>query len=529
MAKVALVRVPNTFAAGAITLSAVPPVGLAYLAASLRKKNHDVTVVDSVGEAIEQTYYLGHKNLYANGMTVEQVLEAIPADSKYIGVSFPFSHEWPLDRRVCEAIKDRFPHSVLICGGEHATAMPEFCLRTCKAIDFVVRGEGEETLVDLVNCLEENGSPDRVAGIVLRNKDGETVFTHERSRLLAIDDIPQPAWDLIPLETYLDGGYSFGVNIGRSMPLIATRGCPYECTFCSSPFMWTTKWLARKPVKVIEEMEQYIREYKAQNFDFYDLTAIVRKDWIVEFCHLLIDKKLNITWQLPSGTRSEALDHEVTGLLHESGCRNLSYSPESGSPETLKRIKKKIDPDRILASMRSSIANNINIKANIIVGFPGEKLKNIYESYKFIFKMATIGVNDVGVWTFSAYPGSELFDDLVKEKRMPDFTDEYFASLLSYSDLRNVVSWDEHFSSWQLKYLRLFGLILFYLVSYAARPGRLVENIRNIINHKTQSRLEMIVENALRRHRKKPVGQEKKVPSQKRVPHPGRESVRDIG
>ncbi len=183
----------------------------------------------------------------------------------------------------------------------------------------------------------------------------------------------------------------------------------------------------------------------------------------------------------------------------------------------------------MLASMRWSIANNINIKANIIVGFPGEKWKNIFESYKFICKMAAIGVNDVGVWTFSAYPGSELFDDLVKEKRMPEFTDDYFTSLLSYSDLRNVVSWNENFSSWQLKYIRLFGLILFYLASYAIRPRRFVENIRNIINHKTESRLEMIVERALTRHRKKPAGEEQKVVSQKRELESGRGSVRDIG
>lgn len=501
MAKITLVRIPNVFAAGALTLSAVPPIFLAYLAASLRKNEHNVKVIDSVGQDIENVYYLGMKNLFVNGKSIESILADIPEDSKYIGVSFPFSHEWPVGRKLCEAIKEQFPSSVLIVGGEHVNAMPDFCLKSCPAIDIVVLGEGEETLVDLIGALEKSRPFKEVAGVAFRGLEGETVFTPRRERILAIDDIPQPAWDLIPLETYLSGGYSFGVNIGRTIPIIATRGCPYQCTFCSNPFMWTTQWLARKPELVVQEMEEYIQKYRVQNFDFYDLTAIVKRDWIIQFCNLLIARNLNITWQLPSGTRSEALDREVTGLLYRSGCRNLSYAPESGSPEILKRIKKKIVLEKMLSSMRASVDNKINIKANIIVGFPGERLKNILETYRFIMRMARIGVDDVGVWTFSAYPGSEIFHDLQKETRLPEFNDDYFFSLLSYSDLRNVTSWNEHFSHRELKYLRLLGLILFYTTKYTIRPAKLFRNLRNIMAHKPESRFEMILEKAIYRHK----------------------------
>ena len=102
---ITLVRVPNVFAAGALTLSATPPIFLAYLAASLRRNGYEVRVVDSVGEAIERVYYLGRKNLYANGLRIEEILEVIPEGSRYIGVSFPFSHEWPLAKEVCFSIK----------------------------------------------------------------------------------------------------------------------------------------------------------------------------------------------------------------------------------------------------------------------------------------------------------------------------------------------------------------------------------------------------------------------------------------
>ncbi len=500
MAKVVVVRIPSLFAAGALTLSATPPIGIAYLAASIRAAGHEVQVIDAIGEAIEQVYYFGRKNLYVNGLTREQILDRIPADVEFICVSFPFSHEWPLAKQMCFAIKEHFPKAIIIGGGEHMTAMPEFSLQACPAIDYAVLGEGEETIAELIAVHERGESTANVAGIAFHRNDA-VVKTPRRSRVKTIEDIARPAWDLIPLETYLAGGYSFGVNIGRTIPLMATRGCPYQCTFCSNPSMWTTRWMARPPGDVVDEMEEYIRRYNVQNFDFYDLTAIVRKDWTVQFCNLLLERKLNITWQLPSGTRSEALDDEVTKLLYASGCRNLSYAPESGSPETLKRIKKKIEPGRMLSSMRTSIKNKINIKANMIIGFPGERLKNILESYWFAIRMACVGVDDMSMWVFSAYPGSEIFNDLTKARRMTDFSDDYFTGLLSYSDLNNVVSWNEYFSGKQLKYMRFFGILLFYFVGYLVRPWRLFRSVRNILKHKPQSRMEMIIEKAMNRHR----------------------------
>ena len=105
--------------------------------------------------------------------------------------------------------------------------------------------------------------------------------------------------------------------------------------------MWTTLWNVRDPEDVYNEMKLYVEKYQITNFDFYDLTAIVKKKWIVDFCNLLIKNNLNVIWQLPSGTRSEAIDGEVAPLLKQAGCRNLSYAPESGSPEILKLVKKK--------------------------------------------------------------------------------------------------------------------------------------------------------------------------------------------
>ena len=154
-----------------------------------------------------------------------------------------------------------------------------------------------------------------------------------------------------------------GVDRGRSMPMLATRGCPYQCTFCSSPLMWTTRWTARAPLEVVREMQHYIEKYHVDNFDFYDLTAIVHKSWILEFCELLLERGLKITYQLPSGTRSEAIDGEVAKLLFRSGCRNMTYAPESGSPRVLTFIKKRVKVSNMLDSMRACVREKLNIKA----------------------------------------------------------------------------------------------------------------------------------------------------------------------
>ncbi len=113
--------------------------------------------------------------------------------------------------------------------------------------------------------------------------------------------------------------------------------------------MWTTRYTTRAPALVVDEIEDYVRRYRVENIDFYDLTAIVKRDWILEFCRLLDARGLRITWQLPSGTRSEALDEPVLRAMYRSGCRNVSYAPESGSERTLEAIKKKVKLDRLEA------------------------------------------------------------------------------------------------------------------------------------------------------------------------------------
>jgi anaerobic magnesium-protoporphyrin IX monomethyl ester cyclase len=498
MAIATLIRPPSVVGRFALTLNATPPLSVAYLAGSLTAAGHEVQVIDAVCEALGAMHAGYRPDIVVNGLSIPEIVDRIRPDTGFVGISCLFSHEWPLIRDLIAAIATRLPAVPIVCGGEHATAVPELCLADAPALSACALGEGEETVVDLVEaCIARKPLAD-VAGIVFRAPDGPR-RTAPRARIRDVDEIPAPRWDLTPIERYLDGGFSFGVDRGRTMPLLATRGCPYQCTFCSSPRMWTTRYTSRAPARVVDEIEEFVRRYRAENIDFYDLTAIVDRDWILEFCRRLDERQLRITWQLPSGTRSEALDESVLRAMYRSGCRNVSYAPESGSERTLHAIKKKVKLDRLEGSMRTAVRVGLNVKANILIGFPGERTADLRRTLRFILRMARSGVHDVSVWTFSPYPGSELFEHLRAAGHLPRLDDDYYASLLSYSDISGSVSYADGLAAAQLHRYRVGGLLLFYGASYLTHPARPLRSLYNIATRRYESRMEMSFGNLVRR------------------------------
>ena len=401
-----------------------------------------------------------------------------------------FSQEWPFVRSIIKTIKKVYPNVFLVCGGEHITACPEFCMKECPEIDVCVVGEGEETSIDLLKTIEQKRSLSEVNGIVFRSETG-VIRNPKRARINKLENISWPAWDLFPLENYLSNGFGYGVNTGRTMPMLISRGCPYQCTFCSSPQMWTTKWQARNADEVIEEMQFYIDKYKVQNFDFYDLTTIVKKNWIIDFCQKAIKKNWNITWQMPAGTRSEALDDETLGLMVLSGQQMISYAPESGSAVTLQKIKKKIKVDRMKKSIKSALSKGMNVKLNLMMGFPDETHKDMFQTLIFLKDVAIMGVDDAYIGAFAPYPGSELFDQLYENGQIEKLDDKYFFNLSSNSDIFNSYSFSKHVSTGMLAFYRLGGMLMFYIISFILHPKRIFRLFSNVIKKREESKLAM--------------------------------------
>lgn len=491
-----LVRTPELANLFVSASYAVAPIGICYVAASLREAGHAVRVVDTTGEAIDRlTPLADHPQMVRRGLSDAEILDRIDPESRLIGFSLMFTQDWLPARALIGKVRERFPQAVLVAGGEHATAEPEGVLTT-SAVDYVLSGEGDRAICQLVEHLEGSRPIAEVPGCHYRDGAGRIQRTGAMVREKDIDRLPWPAWDLIPFENYLSGGHGWGVDRGRNVPMNATRGCPYQCTFCSSPTMWTTRWLARSPHDVLAEMKHHIAVYGATNFDFQDLTAIVRREWVIEFARLLIAEKLDITWQLPSGTRSEALDDEVLGLLAASGCRNITYAPESGTEATLRLIKKKIKTDRMLRSMRQAVKAGCNVKANLMFGFPHDSYRSLLPTYWFIAKMAVVGVHDISAAPFRPYPGSELFRMLQAKGKLPNpLDDDYFRRLATTTEklpgaTSELESFSFHMSGRGLDRARTAALLLFFLLSWTLRPVRVVRLVRALVTGRQESRLD---------------------------------------
>lgn len=494
---VSLIRPPILVPASHPIVQFTPPLGIAYLAGSLRAEGFLVNVIDGLGEALDERHP-ADRDCYLYGLDPDAVVARIPEQAKVIGISAAFSFEWPTCRDIIHRIRKRFPDALLVGGGEHITALPEYSLEKSE-LDVCVLGEGEEVLVNLVRATAHgDANLSDILGICYKTAEGKICRNGAYGRIRNLDGIPLPAWDLIPIEKYLDRGMGFGVHRGRSMPVLASRGCPFQCTFCSSPQMWTTRWVPRNTDLLLDELEYYQKHYQIVNFDFYDLTAIVKKSWIIEFCEKIAQRNMQFTWQLPSGTRTEAIDQEVAELLYASGCRNLSYSPESGSLSVLKRIKKKIDPESLLDSIQSCVKAGLNVKVNLIIGFPNETYKEIFETMRFVPRLAWAGAHDLSFWVFSPYPGSEIFSELsaVGNFKMDD---AYFDDLRSYADSSRTKSFTDRVPSYQLKLLRKMGTVLFYAAAWGFRPWRPFIMLRNVLRGTHESRAELALSSILKR------------------------------
>lgn len=481
---VTLIRGPFVVPKGTLNNEPTPPIGLAYIAGSLKQAGFKMKGIDSSGEAIDRITPIPDSRLQYQGLGIEEIKERVDPKTKVFGISIMFTHEWNYYKKMITALKAAFPQTTIIAGGEHITALPEYSLKDCPALDYAAFGEGEETMVDCCRRLAAGLSPKEAPGIAFL-EGGAMIKTPPRPRIKNLDEIPWPEWDIFPLRTYLDQAIGSGPSFGRSMPMLATRGCPYQCTFCSNPAMWTNKYYMRSVDDVIREIKFYKQKYGVTGLQFYDLTAIVQKQWTKDFCTRMLEEKIDLEWSLPSGTRSEALDEENLSLMAKTKCRYLVYAPESGSPETLKLIKKKITLEKMMASIRTAIRCGISVRTNMIIGFPHERRKNIWETLKTQLRFAWIGVEECPLFPFQPYPGTELFDYLLSKGRIR-LDANYFDSLATLSNGKLSIpdqSFCEHVGKLELYFYRIvFGFFVFYFLSYLFRPWRIARTLRNVFS-----------------------------------------------
>lgn len=478
-----------------LSFVAIPPLWLGYLTATCREAGYRVTPVDGAGEGLKSIWT--YKGMTVRGLDFEGILSRIPADATVAGISCMFSCSWPLVRDLSFEIKKRRPDLLLLIGGEHATALPEMVLQE-GAFDIVAKGEGEETLVELLKALDEGQSLRGLAGISYKTPSGDIQHNLRRDRIRGIDSIPPPDWQDIRINDYIAMKSPHGAQRGRSMPMLVSRGCPYRCTFCTSPNMWTTRWEPRSVDLVLDEMQSYMARYGATDFHFEDLTAVIQKSWVLEFSKKVLERGMDISWQLPTGTRSEAFDREIAAAMFASGCKNFAFAIESGDPEVLAKIQKKMRPEKMFKAARASMKEGLRVQALFIFGFPFETPKNILKTYLTILKCAVMGFSEINISAFFPMPGTKEFQNLMEEGKIT-LSDEYFLSLFDYLSLGRHKSWSPHLSDKALRRLILFGFFSFFALSYTLRPWRLVRELAELLKGKTQSKAFRILRSVLTR------------------------------
>ncbi len=488
--QICLIKPPILHKGTSFALMPTPPLGLAYIAGVIESLSNKIQVVDASACPIDKCERFSD-DIFLFGLNSSEIIHQIEGEPDVICIALMFTNNWLHDRKLIRDLKAHFPNAVLIAGGEHATAAPELCLKQ-SPLNYIVLGEGEEVIYDLITALKHQNSVEAIAGLAY-NDNGNIVLTKRRKRIKEIEDLPWPAWHLFPLESYFNNKMSHGIYRGRTLPIMATRGCPYDCTFCSSPQMWGRNYYMRSPKDFVDELEHLNQKYNVTNFDLFDLTAIIVKKWIIETCQEIIDRKLNITFQLPSGTRAEAIDFEVATALKKAGCSNITYAPESGSKKVLKTIKKKVELNKMLFSIKQSNQAGINIHLNMIIGFPEDTHKDILSTLWFLIRCSWNGANDMAMAVFTPYPGSEMFQELNRQGKLDLFDDRTLIEIIESYDLWPSKVYSQQVNPFFIKLYVLLALLVFYASNYLFRPIRFFRTVRNLLFNKHESRLEQIL------------------------------------
>ncbi len=468
--KIVIIRTPFIHPVKHVSsITAVPDIGTAYINGTLLANGYDSIIVDGTGEGIGRRTQIKGTQLAIGGIVADEIVAMIPDDVDYIGMQSMHSNRWIYDGFILKKIIKKFPHVKIFMGGEHISACSDKVLKQIPQISACVIGEGEETVIELLDAFDKNLPLDNIAGIAFV-KNGKIVTTPRRKRKVNLDDIPLPSWRGVPIHKYLENHCGVNSLSRRAIPIIATRGCPYSCTFCTVPNMWDSKWFARPPEDVVAEIKSYVDEYGVDHIDFVDLTLVINKKWMHQFCDLLIEANMGVTWAIPIGTRTENIDKPLLDKMKKSGLARVLYSAESGDDATLNRIKKGLNIKHFNEIVKETASLGVVVKIALIFGFPGQTLKEVWGTFKLVNKLILLGANDIVCLSFIPYPKTELFDQLGIDY---DYTSTDNNIRLN-NDIPNMKSWSEHFGDKALKFFVVFFTLYFYALQGLLRPKRVM-------------------------------------------------------
>ena len=418
--KVLLIKHPTThFRKTAPPVSGIP-LGLLYIAATLQKAGHNVRLYDAVVEADEKQWGEECSNgVYHMGASWDEVKQVIKDDAPdVVGISNQYTSQAPNALRTAEIVKEVNRDIPVVVGGPHASVMPSTFANEGRSVDYAVIGEGEITLVDLLECLSTKGDRRSVKGIAYF-ENGQLVVTEKRPPIADLDSLPLPAYGLLDMERYFyfnkkgkDGRESYNYpGSERSVSMITSRGCPFNCVFCSVHLSMGRPFRAHSVGYVLEHLSHLEKHYRVNHVHFEDDNFSFDTARFHGILDGLLAKDRPITWDTPNGVRADYLDESILRKCRDSGCTYLRIGVESANEEvSTKIIRKRLDLNKVVAVAKLCRKLRIDLEAFYIIGFPGEKVPQMEETIAFAIRMERKqGLYPYDMFTATPLIGTDLY------------------------------------------------------------------------------------------------------------------------
>jgi anaerobic magnesium-protoporphyrin IX monomethyl ester cyclase len=379
------------------------PLALLAIGSELDPTKYEVVIVDARLETDALSVVLSHlEGALCLGVTVL--------------TGAPISDALEISR----AVKRVRPDLPVVWGGWHPSMFASECLAE-PSVDITVRGQGEETFVEIVQRLAEGRSLEGCAGCTVRLADGR-IHENPARALAAVEKFRAHDYDLIPVERY------FQLKGKRQLDYISSQGCNFRCAFCSDPFVYGRKWVGLEPNRMALRLKELWDRYQFDDVNFQDETFFTKRDRVRDLAERIIESGMKITWaatmRADQGVR---LPDEVWAKCKQSGLRRLLVGVESGSNEMLKRIRKDIKIEQVFATAEKMLQHGIAGHFPFIVGFPDESGESIQQSLAVAKRLRSMSPDFLTpIYYFKPYPGSELVIEAVaKGFVLPDTLEDW--------------------------------------------------------------------------------------------------------
>ncbi|MGE5197413.1 MAG: B12-binding domain-containing radical SAM protein [Deltaproteobacteria bacterium] len=369
----------------------LPPLGIGYIAALLEKNGFAVKIIDC------PPLGLAHDDVRKELEIEKPQLVGITATTISIGSAM----------KTARSARSVLPHSLIAIGGPHVTALPE---ETMEGGDFdvAVIGEGEYSFLELAQRFL-GGSSDfsGIRGLAYR-RDGELVFTGERSYIENLDSLPYPAFHLFPpLSVY----HPMPGNV-KKMPytqIMTSRGCPYQCTFCDRK-VFGQVFRSRSPKNVVGEIEMLMKRFGIREVKFNDDTFNADPERAADICEEMLKRNLRIPWTCR--VHINKISRELLTTMRRAGCWQIGFGIESTDPDILEQIKRPVPPEKGREAVLLAKKCGMNVKVSFMLGLPGENEKTIQDTIDF---SKTTPADIVNFHIFIPFPGTELFRNITSQ------------------------------------------------------------------------------------------------------------------